>query len=42
MRLVDGRVYCLGKMFDDSTIPRDDNYASVQPVRASPQLAARD
>ena len=33
VQLVDGQVYCLGEMFDRSSVPREDNYAPVQPVR---------
>ena len=37
VRLVDGQVYCLGEMFDNSTVVRWDNYVPVQPVRRLPQ-----
>ncbi len=33
VQLVDGQVYCLGEMFDLSSVPREDNYVPVQPVR---------
>jgi len=36
VQLVDGQVYCLGEMFDLSSVPREDNYVSVQPVRRFP------
>jgi hypothetical protein len=41
VHLVDGQVYCYDEMFDNSSAPREDSYAPVQPPRSAGVPAAR-
>ncbi len=41
MQLDDGQVYCYSEMFDKSSVPREGDYAPVQPVRAALPPATR-